>query len=790
MQRAPFLGISFTLAMAVALAAPTPVEGRPRSQRYTFNVPAGSLATAIVALGSQSGITIGSVETGLARVHVQGVRGVMTIDSALQRLLAATGYIAVRVGPSIIRIQHSPTGRIAKPRSPTVHFVSAEAPVADIVVTASKQDIALRDYPGSATVVQLGDNVFERSASRGTAAIVDQLPFMAMTSLGAGREKLFVRGIADSSFTGPTQSTVGQYLGDTRLIYNAPDPNLNLYDIDRVEILEGPQGTLYGAGSIGGIMRLVQRPPLIRRIEGSATIGLTTIAKGGIGGDVAGMVNLPLGQIAALRLVGYRALTPGYIDDVQRGLRNINRNRSAGGRGTLRIAPGNGWTIDVGGVYQATGSNDGQYSEKDAPLLSRRSAIAEPAHTHFALGQFGIRKQWPNGLDLVSNSALVHHRVNERYDATDAAASDIPVADDTSTQATFFSHETRLSRKRGDGQNWVIGANLILDTNRVKNQTSVSQAANFIVGVRSHTVDAAIFGQTTFELIGGLNATVGGRWAFSQISSELVLMSGDERDFGRSRMRVRFLPTGALSMRVSSGATAYLRYQQGYRAGGVAVGQNGVSRFRGDRLEMIETGLRFGRAGRSALSGSAAFSYSHWGNIQADLNGPFGPYTANIGSGRVFGLESALEWRPVHRLSLSGAVFVNDSALTRPVEELANVKYDALPNTPRFTGRAGLDYRFALDTRTDLSLHATARYVGRSWLGVGPELHIPQGHYVDTRLGVEATRGTVSLSVDVSNVLNIRGNRFAFGNPFRVALANQETPLQPRSIRLALRTRF
>src|SRR3546814_3098560 len=84
---------------------------------------------------------------------------------------------------------------------------------------------------------------------------------LSSTHLGAGRNKLFIRGIADSSFTGPTQATVGQYLGDIRLSYNAPDPDLRLYDVDNVEVLEGPQGTLYGAGSLGGIIRVVPNAP-------------------------------------------------------------------------------------------------------------------------------------------------------------------------------------------------------------------------------------------------------------------------------------------------------------------------------------------------------------------------------------------------------------------------------------------------------------------------------------------------------------------------------------------------
>ncbi|WP_163278767.1 Plug domain-containing protein, partial [Enterobacter hormaechei] len=70
---------------------------------------------------------------------------------------------------------------------------------------------------------------------------------LASTHLGPGRNKLFIRGIADSSFVGPTQATVGQYWGNSRITYSAPDPDLKLYDIGRVEVLEGPQGTLYGA---------------------------------------------------------------------------------------------------------------------------------------------------------------------------------------------------------------------------------------------------------------------------------------------------------------------------------------------------------------------------------------------------------------------------------------------------------------------------------------------------------------------------------------------------------------
>lgn len=106
---------------------------------------------------------------------------------------------------------------------------------------------------------------------------------VASTYLGAGRNKLFIRGIADSSFTGPTCATVGQYFGDLRLSYNAPDPDLRLADLAAVEVLEGPQGTLYGAGSLGGLIRLVPNAPDPTRFSGSAMLGGSATTHGAPG---------------------------------------------------------------------------------------------------------------------------------------------------------------------------------------------------------------------------------------------------------------------------------------------------------------------------------------------------------------------------------------------------------------------------------------------------------------------------------------------------------------------------
>src|SRR3546814_1055849 len=100
-----------------------------------------------------------------------------------------------------------------------------------------------------------------------------------------------------------------------RLSYNAPDPDLRLYDIDNVEILEGPQGTLYGAGSLGGIIRVVPKAPDPRAMTVQAIAGLSITQHGDPGGDIAAIANLPVGEDGhALSLVGYMLTAGGYID--------------------------------------------------------------------------------------------------------------------------------------------------------------------------------------------------------------------------------------------------------------------------------------------------------------------------------------------------------------------------------------------------------------------------------------------------------------------------------------------
>jgi outer membrane receptor protein involved in Fe transport len=246
-------------------------------------------------------------------------------------------------------------------------------------VTATKQGVSLARFAGTARVIDLEPGDIGRFGESGTEAALARLPMLGSTSLGPGRNKIFIRGIADSSFNGQSQSVVGQYLGEARLTFNAPDPDLQLYDIARIEVLEGPQGTLYGSGSLAGIVRLVPNAPDPSGLAASATAGLTATEHGNPGGDFSSMINLPLvADRLTLRAVGYGAIKGGYIDDAGRGLRDVNRTTIYGGRAALRWEPGDDWQIQLGATLQFIADRDGQYAERGLPDLTRNSTLAQP----------------------------------------------------------------------------------------------------------------------------------------------------------------------------------------------------------------------------------------------------------------------------------------------------------------------------------------------------------------------------------------------------------------------------
>lgn len=817
----------------ILMASPAIAQERSAEIR----LPEMRLDAAVRLLSQQSGASIGFRDPGIAAIRVKPVRGRLTAGAALERALRGTGARARQVAAATYLIERAPV--VARPAPRPLPPRPAPAPAAEpeepieVVVTATKRDIPLGAYPGGVQIID-GNSLSFADGLQGTGAIETRIASVVSTHLGPGRNKLFVRGIADSSFVGPTQATVGQYWGNSRITYSAPDPNLRLYDVQSVEVLEGPQGTLYGAGSLGGVVRIVPRAPLLRSTEGSAWGGVTGVQHGQPSVDGGAILNVPLiDDKLAFRGLAFGSVEGGYIDDLGRGLRDINRVRTIGGRGALRLDAGDGWLVDLTGVGQKIRGDDSQYADRGAGDLARMSSIAQPFRSDYWLADLVVRKRWDD-LELTTSLGYARQYVFELFEGQALAsptAPDVrPTADAPGTgysqanRISMLTFETRLARRGPDGTGWLLAASLLRNNARVERQMDIApslamsgaiEAANGtptisrdyvwsmavfqpMTGVTNKVDEATLYGEATIEPMPRVTLTLGSRLTHARLSGrsedalEVLAYRKDPGARG-SRSETRLLPSAALAWRPNDRLTLFARFQQGFRPGGIAVRQDYVQRFEGDRVTTLEAGSRYiGDQFDLALSGS----WTNWKHIQADLIDGFGfPTTANIGDGEVFSLGLAGRWRPVRGLEFDASIYLNDSSVTRrdvillPIDA-PSVPSDRLPNVADATGRVGFTYTAELNSGATLTMDGHARYVGQSILGVGPILERLQGDYLDTGFQARIGNERRGISIALTNLLDSRGNRFALGSPFLIRDRDQITPLRPRSIRIGFDWNF
>jgi outer membrane receptor protein involved in Fe transport len=250
-----------------------------------------------------------------------------------------------------------------------------------------------------------------------------------------------------------------------------------------------------------------------------------------------------------------------------------------------------------------------------------------------------------------------------------------------------------------------------------------------------------------------------------------------------------------LLVRPIDGLTLYARYQQGFRPGGLSIANDSVQLYRHDRLATAEAGFRYGRAGRDLFDLQGSVTHSRWYDIQADFLDPSGlPVTENIGDGRVWTLTVNGGARVTPELRLEAGIAWNDGKVTRAEGGLLELIGPAggsmrIPNIARVVTRAAIDWRHDLGGERLLEANAYARYVGRSRLGVGPQLGEEQGDYLDSGLILRLSDERRALSLTVTNLTDAEGNRFAFGAPLETS-AEQLTPLRPRTVRLGLEWGF
>ncbi|KQS01557.1 TonB-dependent receptor [Sphingomonas sp. Leaf357] len=781
----------------IALCSALPLAAQGPGRRVS--IPATSLETALMLLGRQTGADIISTEPGLSRIRVRRIEGDLSPRIALDRVLQGSGYHAVAVDARSFRVvRDAAVAKARRAAAVPVAATTASGAAPEIVVTASKQRVPFLRYPGSLSTID-GALLSTSAPSKDLSDVARTAPVLQNTELGPGRNKIFIRGVADSSFAGAAQSTASIYFGDVQLGYSGADPSIRLYDMQSVEVMEGPQGTLYGTGSIGGVIRLTPKAVDLTRFGGSAEGGVTLTDTGAPGFDIAGTLNLPLAtETIGLRATAYRTRDGGYIDDPGRGLKNVNQSDTLGGRLALKVDPGGGWQVDLSALGQKIDVEDGQYADRLTGALSRRSYIAQPFHNDIALGRVVVTKDWANGLQLLSATGVANSHSNDLFDATlrpppgSGMPSPTVIVYQTEGAKLLLTHEMRLSHSAANGTSWVAGFTLLRNRDSQNRSAGPVNNPNDIIGVTNVTQSASVFAEGTVAVFPNFSATLGLRGTLARTDGEPSFRPrGGEYVRGRSTRRVD--PTAAFSWKLNPGLAVFGRVQTGYRTGGLAVasGIGRVADFRLDKILVGEVGIRRLRQGETGLSLQAALSYARWENIQADLVNRRGlPYTDNIGDARIQAFEGTVDWVPIRGLRGTLAFLYTHNRVMGPLADSSISANRRLPETPAFAAAGTLGYEWAIGGESKLNVGGSAAYVGRSVLGTGDLLDISQGRYLTIGLNGGWARRSVTTSLTIDNLTNSQGNRFASGNPLTFAARDQTTPLRPMNARIGVAFAF
>jgi outer membrane receptor protein involved in Fe transport len=609
--------------------------------------------------------------------------------------------------------------------------------------------------------------------------VAEQVEGLSLTGLGPGRNRMFLRGVADSPFGGKSQATVAILLDDARLTYTAPDPDIRLIDVDRVELLKGPQGSLYGAGAVGGIYRIVtnRADPSAFSVAGSVSGKILTDGDPGGGGSL--VVNLPLVRdTAAIRLVGYAEQEPGWLATGSRS--DSNGTIVAGLRAGLGIEPGGAWRVDATGLGQWLHGRDSNYAYVSG-ANERPAQLPEPISNDILHGSLRIARG--GATQIVLSSGYTVHDVNDRYDATQGAdgfgMADPQILDDDADYRLWDS-EVRMTGQWGR-LGWLGGLSHVAAwQNSSRVLTGADQARLTVEAVERRATESALFGEATLPLAKSLDATLGGRLFHGALHEHRAAPTGEGVEETR---RSGITPSASLAWHPRRGRLLYLRYGSAIRQGGTTLGSSGhVEKLDEDQLITIEGGWRE-TAGPVQLD--LGLYRSWWQDIQSDVllaNGLV--ETANVGDGSVAGAELSVTAHFGDGWKLDSGAMVQSALLTRNASGI-KLHDRRLPVVPSWTLRGSLARSFPV-AAWDATISANARYVGPARLSFDPALDRPMGNYLETSARAEARRGRWLLALEGRNLFNAHGDTFAYGNPLRIFSTRQYVRQEPFSMRLSV----
>ncbi len=669
----------------------------------------------------------------------------------------------------------------------------------EIVVTAQKRSQRLQDVPLSISALTA-----EQITKRGFDEFTDyarSVPGLSFVDRGAGRNKITLRGVS-TGVDQNHQSPVGIYIDETPVSYPNNEPDLRLYDVERVEVLRGPQGTLYGAGSMGGTIRIITAKPRLDGVEGSASGLLSTTRHGSENVALNAMVNVPLAvDKVAVRAVGYYRNESGFVDNAQLGKKNVNDNETFGARLSMKLAPTENFDATLTAMIQRTDLGGTQEIDPTLPGLTQNRAVDELRSDDLNL--FGAVLHLDLGwADLTSSSSYLDRKINDNRDVTAFLGVPVPVWLNNIVPDKTFAQEVRLASPSGGKVEWIAG---VFYSHK---KSSLYQLAfhGGLFGLPTTTplLDSDIinkveqfagFGEVSVNVTETLKVT-GGLRAFHvkerfSKESDGLIAGGYSADSGKSS-ESKINPKVNISWKATPDVMLYAQAAQGFRVGGpnttvpVLDGVAAPSSFDSDSLWNYEIGAKTSLLGGRGMFNVSLF-YIDWTDIQVTVTRPDGfSYIANGDKAKSKGAEAEFSIRPVDGLELGATLAYTDAYLAADSQSGAGAKGDPVPAVPHWSGDIYGRYDLPISATWSAFVQGNVQFVGRSYNGFRSGAADVQHGYelANLKLGVE-TEG-VNVNLFVNNLFDKRAELY-----IDTTLSDQRVNVnRPRTIGINVSKKF
>lgn len=785
--------------------------------KKTTHVEAQGLGPALEALAKEHGFQV-LYRTEIVRgLHTHSVDGLLTTEEALHQLLDGTALTYRYLGEKAVTIvpvaspdpaaptastaggantgqpgtnQQERTDKAAGSFRDRFHLAQAgdgqnphpdslsepggagqnpdnKVALEEVIVTASKRPEALREVANSVTafsgeqLTDLGAQSFEDYLSRAPGVIFE--------SSTPGVANVTIRGIGTATtFPDQGQSTTGIYLNDVPLTdpgFAVSVPDLDVFDVQRVEVLKGPQGTLFGSATLGGAVNYILNPVSLTKYEAVAQVsGSRTDSSADTGYTAKAAANFPLiDDVFGIRLTAIKRSDPGYLDNIGIGRKDTNTHDVDAARINALWQASSAIKVDFFTFYDRSTNGDGFYGFPALGDLVRDTIV--PEKVTFTTRVSNLKLDADLGFATLTASVADSHK-SQNYEGDLTPFYGAPTT--TAGVATTHSQmaEVRLTSPGNQRFDWLVGAYYGWFDENYPSPTYQGTVDTFDFNAAYRSNESAVFAEATYRFNSQWRATVGGRSYDIRVRTNVVqgepgVPDTPEQSNTGSEKGSGFSPKASLTFEPNSSVMTYALVSKGFRMGGVNLvaplsGFATPATYGSDHLVNYEIGLRLSSPERTLEFDTTAF-FIDWTNIQLRLNRPDGfAYVANAGDAHSKGLENSLSWKPVGGLTLQASLTYLEAALAESLN-LGNgttlPSGAVLPGASKWSTSETAEYRFSGPLSPHILL--SHRYLSRAYGNFSPELPVGDYHIVDARGGVDV--GQWGITAFVNNIGNRRG---------------------------------